>query len=155
MTLHAATLRTLSVMDLELICAHRRSMFLEAGKDIDAVTAMGPYFQSWLSDNLKNGTYFGFIAEINGAAIGGVGMMAVPWPPHPMHPNQAARAYVLNVYVEKSQRGQGVAKLMMDAADSEFRSRGLSYAILHSTDAGRPLYERIGWTQTSEMAKLL
>jgi GNAT superfamily N-acetyltransferase len=155
MALNIATLRALSVTDLVLIRAHRRSMFLEAGKDIEAVTAMEPYFERWLSDNLENGTYFGFIAEINGSAIGGIGMMTVPWPPHPMHPTQATRAYVLNVYVDVAQRGQGVARKMMEAADAEFRARGLSYAILHATDAGRPLYERMGWAQTSEMAKLL
>jgi hypothetical protein len=29
----------------------------------------------------------------------------------------------------------------------------LPYAILHATQMGRPLYARLGWTSTTEMAK--
>jgi hypothetical protein len=32
------------------------------------------------------------------------------------------------------------------------RELGVGYAILHSTRQGRPLYERLGWASTSEMA---
>jgi hypothetical protein len=35
------------------------------------------------------------------------------------------------------------------------RKRGVSYGVLHATRMGKPLYERIGWAGTSEMAKLL
>ena len=37
----------------------------------------------------------------------------------------------------------------------EFARRGLTYAVLHATEAGRPLYEQLGWEPTAEMARRL
>ena len=65
------------------------------------------------------------------------------------------RGYVLNVFVEPSHRKQGIARALMDRADREFASRGVAFAILHATKMGRPLYEQLGWSATSEMAKSL
>ena len=39
----------------------------------------------------------------------------------------------------------------MDLAMEEARRRGLDHMILHATPMGRPLYETLGWSQTSEM----
>lgn len=104
---------------------------------------------------MRDGRYFGFMAEIAGEPVGGVGLMEIDWPPHPVHPDSDRRGYVLNVFVEPAQRGRGIARLLMQISEEEFRKRGLSYAILHATQAGQPLYERLGWGKTSEMARIL
>ncbi len=52
-------------------------------------------------------------------------------------------------------RRRGIANLLMKAADAEFKKRELAYAILHSTKMARPLYEDLGWTSSTEMAKPL
>ncbi|WP_425596064.1 GNAT family N-acetyltransferase [Roseibium album] len=59
------------------------------------------------------------------------------------------------MFVERSHRKRGIAKLLLDLADQEFSQRKLQYAILHSTSAGRPVYETAGWHPTSEMAKVI
>lgn len=147
-------LRPVSASDLALICRHREAMFREAGNPAPAISAMLAPFAAWLEPRLADGRYFGFIAEApGGEAIGGVGLMEIDWPPHPSHPEDARRGYVLNVYVEPRHRGQGVARALMEASDQAFRARAIPYAILHATNAGRPLYERSGWSQTTEMAK--
>ena len=79
--------------------------------------------------------------------------MVIDWPPHPSHPYEDRRGYVLNVFVEPSHRGRGLAKMLMQLGEAEFATRGVSFAILHATRMGRPLYEKIGWAQTSEMSK--
>ena len=81
--------------------------------------------------------------------------MIIEWPPGPSHPTLDKRGNVLNVFVEPSHRKQGIAKALMHRADQEFAERGVAYAILHATKMGRPLYEQIGWSATSEMAKSL
>ena len=43
----------------------------------------------------------------------------------------------------------------MQLAEAEFSQRGLGFAVLHATEAGRPLYQGLGWAATSEMAKVL
>ena len=130
-------------------------MFLESGKNAAALTAMIIAFSEWVAPRLADGRYFGFIAEEDGEAVAGIGLMEIEWPPHPLHPDSSRRGYVLNVFVKSSHRRKGIARVLMNAADSEFSRRGIVYAILHATEAVRPLYESIGWSKTSEMAKII
>jgi GNAT superfamily N-acetyltransferase len=110
-------------------------------------------FRQWVAPRLKDGSYFGYIAEEGGAAVAGIGLMIIDWPPHPSHPQEDKRGYVLNVFVEPAQRGRGLARTLMQLGEAEIARRGVSFAILHATRMGRPLYEKIGWAQTSEMSK--
>ena len=146
-------IRPVSPSDFTLICDHRSAMFKEAGNRAADLLAMSPSFATWLRPRLEDGSYFGFIADSSdGKPIAGVGLMEIDWPPHPSHPNDCRRGYVLNLYVDPAFRGRGVARALMERSEQTFRERKIVYAILHATDAGRPLYESSGWSQTSEMA---
>ena len=112
-------------------------------------------FRRWVAPRLQDGSYFGYIAEESGAAVAGIGLMTIDWPPHPSHPSHDQCGYVLNVFVEPSHRSRGLAKMLMQMGEAELARRGVSFAILHATGMGRPLYEKIGWVQTSELAKHL
>jgi ribosomal protein S18 acetylase RimI-like enzyme len=150
------TTRPVRPDDLELICRHREAMFRESnapGRSDDMLRTMTASFRSWLGPRLRDGSYFGSIVEEGGKAIAGIGLMLIDWPPHPSHPAEDKRGYVLNVYVEPAHRGRGLAKMLMREAEAEFARRGVSFAILHATRMGRPLYEKIGWAQTAEMSK--
>jgi ribosomal protein S18 acetylase RimI-like enzyme len=150
------TTRPVRPDDLELICRHREEMFRESnapGRSDDMLRTMTASFRSWLAPRLRDGSYFGSIVEEGGKAIAGIGLMLIDWPPHPSHPAEDKRGYVLNVYVEPAHRGRGLAKMLMREAEAEFARRGVSFAILHATRMGRPLYEKIGWAQTAEMSK--
>jgi GNAT superfamily N-acetyltransferase len=146
-------LRELDLSDIDAICAHRTRMFIEAGHQIEKVAAMTAPFRRWLEEALSDGRYFGYAAHEDRELLGAVGLMELAWPPHPAHPTDARRGYVLNLFVEPEYRGRGIAAALMEAADREFERRGIGYAILHATAAGKPLYERTGWTGTGEMAK--
>ena len=147
-------IRPVAPDDLDQICHHREAMFRDAGRPETLLAAMGAPFRAWLRPRLQDGRYFGFIAEQQGAPVGGVGLMVLDWPPHPLHPEQGRRGYVLNVYVEPSHRGQGIGKALMHAAEAEFAARGIAFQVLHATDAGRSLYARMGWTAPdNEMTK--
>jgi ribosomal protein S18 acetylase RimI-like enzyme len=151
-----STTRPVRPDDLELICRHREEMFRESnapGRSDDMLRTMTASFRSWLAPRLRDGSYFGSIVEEGGKAIAGIGLMLIDWPPHPSHPAEDKRGYVLNVYVEPAHRGRGLAKMLMREAEAEFARRGVSFAILHATRMGRPLYEKIGWAQTAEMSK--
>lgn len=110
-------------------------------------------FRVWIEPRLQDGRYFGYIAEEGDAAVAGIGLMLIDWPPHPSHPTEDKRGYVLNVFVEPQHRGRGLAKMLMGLGEAEMARRGVSFAILHATRMGRPLYEKIGWAQTAEMSK--
>jgi ribosomal protein S18 acetylase RimI-like enzyme len=113
------------------------------------------HFREWLAPRLADGSYFGFIVEDDGNPVAGIGLMLIDWPPHPSHPSQDKRGYVLNVFVEPDYRRRGLGKFLMDAGDAELTRRGVSFSVLHATRMGVPLYERLGWSRTSEMSKSL
>ncbi|MGH6911232.1 MAG: GNAT family N-acetyltransferase [Phenylobacterium sp.] len=144
--------RPVTPADLDLVCRHRHEMFKASGRTDEALAPMSAAFRDWLKPRLASGDYFGWIAMEGAAPVAGLGMMVIDWPPHPSHPEQAARGYILNVFVEQERRGQGIAKALMERAMAEGRRRGLQYMILHATAQGRPMYEGLGWAQTSEMS---
>lgn len=152
-------IRPVTPSDIDTICQHRDAMFREAGRTPHDLAAMAAPFRAWLEPQLADGRYFGFIADTvatdSPAVIGGVGLMAIDWPPHPSHPADDRRGYVLNLYVEPVYRGRGVARSLMEAAETRFMALGLTYVILHATELGQPLYEQSGWVRTTEMAKSL
>ncbi|WP_407668372.1 GNAT family N-acetyltransferase [Paraburkholderia bannensis] len=157
--------RALGSSDLELVCRHRETMFREAGRDDATLATMTEHFRAWLAPRLADGRYFGFVLHDaegdvdthahDAAPLAGIGLMEIDWPPHPAHPEQDRRGYVLNVYVEPHARRRGLARHLMQLADEEFARRGIRYAILHSTEQGRDLYRQLGWGGTTEMAKTL
>ena len=128
-------------------------MFEEAGFPASALDLMDESFPAWLAPRLGDGRYFGFVAEDEGAVAGGIGLVLLEWPPHPLHPTAEKRGYILNVFVEPEYRGRGLAQELMLRAEDEFRMRGVTFAVLHASAMGRPVYERLGWDATSEMSK--
>jgi GNAT superfamily N-acetyltransferase len=146
--------RTVGPDDLELICHHREEMFRDAGSDEQSLAAMTRHFRAWLAPRLADGSYFGFILTRNGEPAGGVGLMLIDWPPHPLHPTHDQRGYVLNLFVEPEHRRMGLARWLMQLAEEELSGRGVSLLILHATEKGRPLYTELGWVSGSaEMVK--
>lgn len=145
--------RRLGPYDLELICMHRETMFLEAGGDPSKLRMMTRHFRPWLQPRLLDGRYYGFALMDAEQPVAAIGLMSIEWPPHPSHPTQDLRGYVLNVFVEPSYRRRGLASSLMKLGEAEFAQRGIGFAILHATQVGKPVYEGLGWTATSEMAK--
>jgi GNAT superfamily N-acetyltransferase len=142
--------------DLEPICRHRADMFREAGaapeEILDTMTA---HFREWLRPKLRDGAYLGWIVEHEGLPIAGAGMIVLDWPPHPRHPADSRRGYVLNVWVEPEHRGRGLATGLMKTAQQEALRQGIVLMTLHATAAGRPVYEKLGWQPMPEMSLAL
>ncbi|MDR0277142.1 MAG: GNAT family N-acetyltransferase [Paucimonas sp.] len=147
--------RRLRPDDGEMICRHREAMFLEADGDPATLRHMTEHFRPWLQPRLVDGRYYGFVLEDAGQTAAAIGLMSIDWPPHPAHPQLDQRGYVLNVYVEPTYRRRGLASQLMRLGEAEFAWRGLGFAVLHATEAGRPVYAGLGWGATAEMAKAL
>ncbi|MET0294784.1 MAG: GNAT family N-acetyltransferase [Phenylobacterium sp.] len=145
------TVRPVTPGDLDAICRHRREMFKASGRTDEMVAPMSEHFRPWLAQRLQDGRYFGWFIVADAAILAGVGMMAIDWPPHPSHPTQCERGYILNMYVEPTHRRRGFGKQLMGLCRDEAERRGLDYLVLHATRQGRGLYEQLGWSATAEM----
>jgi GNAT superfamily N-acetyltransferase len=141
--------------DFAVICEHRRLMFWEMGTDAATLEAASESYALWLAPRLVDGRYFGFLAEDQGEVIGGVGLRVMDFPPNPVHPRTDQRGFVLDMYLQPAYRGRGLAAELMRRAEKELQGRGIVYATLQASAMGRPLYEKLGWSATSEMGKVL
>ena len=127
-------------------------MFREMGyrdeAQLDAMeAASAPFFEQ----GLRDGTYAGFFAvDEDGRVMAGGGVILVAYQPHPLGP-RPRRPFVVNMYTEPEHRGQGLARGLMRAMIAWTRHEGYAALFLHASDAGRPLYEELGFKPTNEM----
>lgn len=139
-------IRAVGPDDLELICHHREEMFRDAGTDERLLTVMTENFRPWLAPRLADATYFGFILTYEDEPVGGVGLMLIDWPPHPLHPAQDRRGYVLNLFVEPQHRRRGLARRLMQLGEQELARRGpRCCSSTPPRKAGRSTPSSAGW----------
>jgi GNAT superfamily N-acetyltransferase len=55
------------------------------------------------------------------------------------------------MFTEPEHRGRAFAKTIVETATAWCRRQGYPRVALHASDAGRPLYEGLGWTRSWEM----
>lgn len=139
--------------DLKHILHHRLAMFEEMGFHDAAVLArVETVSREYFAEALRTGTYLGWMAEdSDGRVVGGGGIVVAAWPGFPGE-GHAMRAWILNMYTEPQARRCGVARKLMQAMLAWCRSEGYGTVSLHASDAGRTLYEKLGFQQTNEMS---
>jgi GNAT superfamily N-acetyltransferase len=146
------TTRRVTIADAMLVTAHRRAMFASMPDPNEAILdAMSRCFEPWVRERIAEGRYLGWVAEENLRVAGSAGLLLVDWPPHPFHPESSQRGYLLNVFVEPEFRKRGLAQELVEKCLDEAHARGIRVVTLHSSDAGRPVYAKLGFHPTSEM----
>lgn len=145
-----ATLRPATPADAETIQAQRDAMFLDMGSGAERVAQAHAVSLGWVRAALSDGSFGGVLAEQGGQVVGGAGVIWQSLPPSPRS-LPVTRAYLLNVYVQPSARGQGLGRRMLQHLLAECARRGVATVSLHASEAGRPVYERLGFTPTNEM----
>ncbi len=142
-------LRKATPADLDLILHHRREMFREMGLGVsgeaDALS------RDFFGKALVEGWYHGwFFEDDQSNVIAGGGVILVEYHPSPRDPRPRL-PWVVNVYVERPARRQGLARRLMDVMIEWSRREGYANLFLHASDEGRPLYESLGFAPTNEM----
>jgi GNAT superfamily N-acetyltransferase len=147
------TIRPASVSDIPEILRQRRGMYEAMGfrdaHDLDQMIATcRPYFEKSIPD----GTFRAWLASANGRTVGGGAVVITMRPCHPYDYDQDCRqAGILNVYVDAEFRRQGIARRLMETMIAWCRDQKFHRVTLHASRDGKPLYESMGFTPTSEM----
>src|SRR5580692_3676083 len=114
--------------DAELIAAHRHAMFAGMGKsEATALDEMRRNFVPWVEHMIGTGKYVGWIVEENERPVASSG------------------------FFEPEYRGRGLARELVREGLAESRRRGIWVTALHASDAGRRVYEPMGFKATNEM----
>lgn len=149
-------LRSATPDDVDVLVRHRTLMIEEIRRlqnrvlNDEHLAMFGTVYDAYLREALDDGRAWGWIAEADGrpVASGVVSVMAYP----PMYSGlHGPRGLLYGIYTDPPFRRRGLAKRIVRAAIDSCRERGLVAVILHASDAGRPLYESLGFEPTSEM----
>ena len=134
--------------DIELLMSSR----LEMLKVVNNLPADYEYTEEIVResrDYFLNGDHVTVLA-IDGGEVIGCASMSFMWiMPTFSHPT-GKRAHLMNVYTRSEYRRQGIARKMVNMLIDETWKRGATEISLDATTMGRPLYESLGFTNSTE-----
>ena len=148
---HETVIREATVADLATIMHHRRGMFSDMGFcDETALDAMEATSAPFIKAGLEDGSYRGWLMETERSVVAGGGLVILGHPSSPHNPSPR-RAWILNMYTEPKYRRRGFAKDIVEIIVGWCRAQEFAWVSLHASDAGRHLYEILGFKPTNEM----
>ena len=137
--------------DTPILLRHRRLMWWDMGRRDEAMLAvMEQAAREYFATALHDGSYRGFLAVNEDTVVGGAGIVVSPWPGQ-LGQRTPRRAMILNMYVEREYRRQGIARALMEAMITWCRENGFVSVALHASEEGRLHYEKLGFKPTNEM----
>jgi GNAT superfamily N-acetyltransferase len=141
-------IRKLTLDDMDLLLKMRVDYLLEESKvqslhDIESVQSkLYDYFSKWI----RNNGFVAFVAEDMDEVLSTAFISIVERPPR-----NAASSYlcgtIYNVFTYPKHRNKGIATKVLSALLEEAEQLNVAYIDLLSTDAGKSLYEKIGFQQ--------
>jgi GNAT superfamily N-acetyltransferase len=153
--------RRATTADVSVIARHRADMFKDMGQlPPDLYDALVDASKRRLEEAIRIEEYVGWVAAERSAPreiIGGAGVQVRRLLPRPLRSaggvylSSGRGGIVLNVFTERAWRRRGVAELLMRRVVAWAIEAGLDTLVLHASDEGRRLYERLGFVRTNEM----
>lgn len=146
-------LRPATLSDLDLLVRHRRRMWEEMGTNTVAELEVAdePY-RRWAREQMDAGKLVAWVVEegAGGAPVASGCLWLQPVQPRPGRPF-GVQPYLLSMFTEPAHRGKGHARRIVEMAIAWSRERGHPWLALHASQFGRPLYEKMGFTDSGEM----
>jgi len=151
-------IRRATVHDADVIAWHRARMFHDMGEVSDEVfEILRSKARTCLKEWLESGDYVGWLA-VSGdkpeTVVGGAGVQLQPILPRPLNVStigEGRQGTVVNVFTEPEWRRRGIAGLLMKEIITWSKKAQLDRLLLHASDEGRSVYERLGFIAGNEM----
>ncbi len=123
----------------------------------DAFEILRAKARSRLKEWLDSGDYVGWLAtpaDQPEMVVGGAGVQLQPILPRPVNAStvgEGLQGTVVNVFTEPQWRRRGIADLLIREIITWSKDEHLDRLLLHASDEGRSLYERLGFIAGNEM----
>jgi len=147
--------------DADTVAWHRARMFRDMG---DVPPNLFDEFRRKakvaIEDMLARGEYVGWLASPDGACdniIGGAGLQLQRSLPRPFSSARGTKVsdgrfgVIINVFTEPEWRRRGVAELLLRQIIEWAQAERVDRIILHASEEGHSLYERLGFVASNEM----
>jgi GNAT superfamily N-acetyltransferase len=151
-------IRRATSKDADIVAWHRARMFQDMGElSSDAFELLRTKALARLGEWLESGDYVGWLASCANkpqSVIAGAGIQLQSILPRPLDGSKVGegrQGIIINVFTEPEWRRQGVATMLMKEIINWSKSERLDRLILHASDEGRAIYERLGFVASNEM----
>ena len=134
--------------DIELLMSSRLEM-LKVVNDLPQDYVYSDEIVNESRDYFLNGDQVTVLALDGDVVAGCASMSFMHIMPTFSHPT-GKRAHLMNVYTRSEYRRQGIARKMVNMLIDETWKRGATEISLDATTMGRPLYESLGFTNSTE-----
>lgn len=104
-------------------------------------------YARWVASALERGVYLGWLAEVEGAVVGGAGLTLLEWGPTRTSVSPV-RGRVVNVFVDAAWRRRGLGTALVGSCLQEARAREITQVSLGTTPMARVLYARAGFVSS-------
>lgn len=148
--------------DLEVISDHRARMFQDMG---ELPPEMFETFRTQSKETLRSmfehDQYVGWLVtpqDEPDKIVAGAGVTLRKVAPHPQQTASGMfeivsgrQAIIQNVFTEPEWRRRGIGTLLMKEIIDWSKKTGIESLVLHASEQGRPIYEKLGFITTTEM----
>ena len=134
--------------DIEAMMSSRLEM-LKVVNDLPADYVYSEEMVRESRDYFLHGDHMTVLALDGDAVIGCASMSFIRIMPTFAHPT-GKRAHLMNVYTRSEYRRRGIARQMVELLIDEAWKAGATEISLDATTSGRPLYESMGFTDSTE-----
>ncbi len=151
-------IRRATAQDAGIVAWHRARMFQDMG-DVsrDAFEILRAKARARLKEWLDSGDYVGWLAtpaDQPEMVVGGAGVQLQPILPRPLNAStvgEGRQGTVVNVFTEPQWRRRGIAGSLIKEIITWSKDEDLDRLLLHASDEGRSVYERLGFIAGNEM----
>lgn len=155
------SIRRADLRDIQILVSHHCMMFKEIRDLQDKKIEDNNYkkmeetYRKKLSEEFPRELCHAWIVEYENKKIVASGAISIcSFVPTPENPNYIG-AYLHSVYTEKEHRGNGLATKIIEEARNFCRQNNIAGIFLYASDAGRPIYEKIGFEPITSFMHLL
>ena len=140
--------RLAKLNDIPVLVKLRKQQLIDEGVSVVALqmdidVELIDYFTSALS----NGAFISWVMEQDSEIIATSGVCFYTLPPTYSNPS-GKTAYITNMYTKPEYRCKGMASKLLVMVIDEAKSRGYEVIRLHTSDYGRSIYEKAGFTDS-------
>ncbi len=141
------TIRRATTDDIETLVELRVALQRENTDGIEVDwAAVREACRRYFAQTLPSDVFVVFVAEAEGRVVATSGVSFVSRPPGSTS-FLRCEGYVTNVYTVPDWRSRGVATALLNETIGYSQQQGARLVYLHTSDAGRPLYEKLGFAE--------
>lgn len=148
--------------DIPVLVRHRRCMAAEIARsrgllvDTAGLEVGMAVYPDYLRVHMADGTVVAWVIECGDGVLSSGSLTLCPMPPGAGDRSleEARVGFLHSIYTEPQHRGRGCATRIVQAAIECGRGLGLKRIDLGASEAGRPIYESLGFKPATTMMQL-